>query len=92
MFDDLTFTVNKKATVAPSNKIAGWIMRTFKTSEKKPMMTVFRALTLPIEDYHWVLISLLNAGKLGKLACIDSVKDQTNWERLKTKLNPLGRR
>ena len=51
MSADANFDVHIGEICSKGKSMAGWIMRTFSTRETVPMITLFRALVLPIMEY-----------------------------------------
>ncbi|KAK8749728.1 hypothetical protein OTU49_015503, partial [Cherax quadricarinatus] len=90
MSEDLTFKDHNSATIARAKKMIGWIMRTFKTRDAKPMMILFKSLVLSRLEYCCTLTSPFKAGEIADLesvqrsftARISSVKHLNYWERL----------
>lgn len=56
ILDHLTFEEHNKGTVI-SAKMAGWVLRIFKSRETNPMMTLFKALLPSQQEYCCVLTS-----------------------------------
>ncbi|TOF84806.1 hypothetical protein CGJ15_26030, partial [Vibrio parahaemolyticus] len=67
MSEDLTFKDHNIVSIASARKMTGWIMRTFKTREAKPMMTLFRSLVLSRLEYCCTLTAPFKAGEIADL-------------------------
>ena len=91
MSNDATFTKQMQEMVTKANRQAGWIMRTFKTRDPSCMVTLFKAMVLPILEY---CSQLWSPNKLGEIRKIEAVQrsftfrvsgmsNLSYWERLK---------
>ena len=49
--NDLTFTVHIENTIAASNKLVGWAMRSFRRRSKRVMLTIWKSLIQSKMDY-----------------------------------------
>ena len=73
-----------------TNKLIGWVLRTFRSRSRKLMMTVWRSLIQPKLDYYSQLWSPTDATTIGLLedtqrhftARIHGMRDKDYWERL----------
>ena len=52
---DGNFDDQLKVKIAKCNKMSGYILRTFRTREPEPMMSLFKALVIPIMDYGSII-------------------------------------
>ena len=74
-----------------ASQTSAWVLRTFSTRERLPLMTLFKALIRPKIDYCcpvWTTtkkgdICMLESVQRSFTARIWSLKDMTYWERLK---------
>ena len=77
-------------TISKAKKITGWAMRSFKTRKKLPMLTLLRALIIPIMEYCCQLWNPAQIGLIRQLESIqrtftywiDGMRDKDYWERL----------
>ena len=101
MSDDLSFNEHNTIKAASVRKLVGWMLRTFRTRDTLPMMTLFKLLVLSRIEYCSVLTSPYMKGEIETLesiqrsftAHISSVKHLDYWERLQSlKLYSLERR
>nr|XP_053656082.1 uncharacterized protein LOC128704893 [Cherax quadricarinatus] len=91
MSEDLTFKDHNIVSIASARKMTGWIMRTFKTREAKPMMTLFRSLVLSRLEYCCTLTAPFKAGEIADLENVQrtfmpritEIKHLNYWERLR---------
>ena len=96
-----SFKKNIEELVKKAKERLGWIFRVFVTREAKPMLTLYRALVLPILEY---CSQLWHPSEVGICRCLEAVQrsftsrlagmQQLNyWERLRElKLYSLERR
>ena len=84
-----------------SKRLAGWVLRTFRSREAKVMLILFKALVLPHLEYSCQLWSPVTAGNIGKLEAVQrnftskiwGMENFNYWERLeKLNLYSLERR
>ena len=68
--NDAKFDQNIEEVCKKSRRQAGWILRTFKTREPEAMLTLYRALVLPIAEYCCQLWSPTAIGKIKELESI----------------------
>lgn len=101
MSDDCTFSEHISKVVKSAKKTCSWILRTFNTRAKPLMMTLWKALVLPIMDYCSQLWNPASTGDIQTLEMvqrsfirkIDSVKHLDYWQQLqKLRLYSLQRR
>ena len=95
------FSEHIEAVKVKGKQMAGWILRTFKTREAKPMMTLFKSLVLPLMEYCCILWSPGTLSKVRELESaqryftskIAGIGNLNYWERLEhLKLYSLERR
>ena len=98
---DGTFSVHITNTAKKARNQAGWILRTFRTRETFPMLTLFKSLVLPLLEYCCQLWSPWKVGEKQALEAIQrsytskitSVKHLDYWKRLQAlELYSLERR
>ena len=98
---DLSFRVHIDKMIKQTNKLTGWVFRTFRTRSVKVMMTVWRSLIQPRLDYCSQLWSPADATTINNLEDIQrhftsrvaGMKNWEYWERLnKLKLYSQERR
>ena len=99
--EDATFT-NQIERVAQSAKLkCGWILRTFKTRARLPMITLWKSLVQPIPDYCSQLWAPSTPGQILSLEMvfrtylrkISGLQHLSYWEQLKElKLYSIQRR
>ncbi len=90
MSSDLTFSEHNSTKATAVRKLVGWILRTFRTRDTMPMMTLFKSLVLSRIEYCSVLTSPYKQGEIGELeqiqksftAHISPVKHLDYWQRL----------
>lgn len=91
MSENMSFKVHNQAKAAAAKKLSGWILRTFKTREAGPMLTLFKSLVIPRLEYCSALTSPAMAGDINDLESVQrsftfhitSVKHLDYWDRLK---------
>ena len=79
-------------TTKKARSQVGWILRTFKTRDPLPMLTLYKSLVLPLLEYCCQLWSPWKVGEKQPLEAvqrsftnkISTVKHLDYWERLKT--------
>ena len=89
--NDGKFDQNIGEICRKSRRQAGWILRTFKTREPLAMLTLYRALVLPIAEYCCQLWSPAAIGMIKELegiqrtftSIIRGMEHLTYWDRLK---------
>lgn len=64
MFGDFFLSEYNKLIVTSSAKMVGWVLRTFKTREGKPLITLLKALVLSKLEYCCVLTLPFKAGDI----------------------------
>ena len=99
--NDCMFNLHINTIAKRARGQSGWILRTFKTRDKLPMLTLFKSLVIPTLDY---CCQLWNPWKTGEKQILEAVQrsftskiytvEKYNyWERLeKFKLYSLERR
>ena len=99
--NDATFSEHISERIASVRTKIGWVLRTFRTRERLPMLTLWKQLILCDLDY---CSQLWNPSKIGDiqalellqrayLRCIDGIQGLNYWEQLKElKLYSLERR
>ena len=101
MSDTCLFDKQIGKVIEKGNNIMSWILRTFKTRLRNPMLLLFKALVLPIIEYCSVLWSPNNVGHIQKLEAlqwsfirkITGTSNKNYWEcLLNLKLYSLQRR
>ena len=88
---DLSFGTHIDKMRKQTNKLIGWVFRTFRTRSKKVMMTVWRSLIQPRLDYCSQLWSPSDATTINMLediqrhfsSRVSGMKDRDYWDRLK---------
>ena len=98
--DDCTFKDHISSTIEKARNMVSWILRTFKTRNPTPMLTLFKMLVLPILEYCSVLWSPLDIGSIRSLEEIQrsflrkiKCDGDDYWDRLASlKLFSLERR
>ena len=91
MSEDLTFKEHNATKLAAVRKLVGWILRTFKTRDTMPMVTLFKSLVLSRIEYCSVLTSPFKEGEIAALeqiqksftAHIKPIKHLDYWQRLR---------
>jgi exonuclease III len=95
-FSDHLIEIASKA-----RKQMGWVLRTFKTRDTLPMLTLFRSLVVPLLEYCCQLWNPHKVGEIQRLEAVQrtftskitDVKHLNYWQRLKAlKLYSLQRR
>ena len=89
--DDASFGCHINEVVAKARRNMGWILRTFRTREAHTLITLFKALILPIVEYCCQLWSPTNIGQIRKLegvqrtytSRIQGMNTMDYWQRLK---------
>ena len=101
MSDNATFKEHIILKATSMRSTMGWILRTFRTREALPLLTLWKALVLSIHDYCSQLWNPSSVGEIQSLEMvqyhftkkISSVRDLLYWERLsQLKLYSLQRR
>ena len=99
--DDATFTEHITRTAKSASLMCGWILRTFKTRERLPLITLWKALVSPVLDYCSQLWSPSTPGLIQSLETVQSsffkkivgLYSLDYWEQLKSlKMSSLQRR
>ena len=88
---DARFTEHIHEIVKKCRKQTGWILRSFKTREVSPMLTLYKSLVLPIAEYCSQLWSPSALGQVRMLegiqrtftSRINGLQDLNYWDRLK---------
>lgn len=95
------FSEHISMAVSKARQKMGWILRTFRTREREPMMTLYKALVRPLTEY---CCQLWNPYKIGEIQALESVqrsftarisdlKNVNYWNRLSAlKIYSLQRR
>ena len=101
MSSDLTFKDHLEIMITKCKQLMGWVLRTFKTRDKLPMLTLWKTLLLSRLDYCSQLWSPTQIGEMQKIeglqrtftSYIKDGKDLNYWERLEhLKLYSVERR
>jgi hypothetical protein len=101
MSNDCLFKVQIHAVIEKAKNIISWILRSFKSRTFTTMMTLYKALVIPILEYCSVLWSPMAVGLIQKLESIqwsflrkiNGRKGKNYWECLKDmKVYSLQRR
>ena len=101
MQDDANFNLHYEVTNNKARKIMGQIMRSFKSRDPKTMLTLWKALIVPITDYCSVLTSPYKQKDIEKLESLQRAftnkielgNHMNYWKRLEyLKLYSLERR
>ena len=96
-----SFTNQIENMCCKSKRLAGWVLRTFRTREAKVMIVLFKALVLPQLEYSCQLWSPVTLGNIRKLEAVQrnftskiwGMEGKNYWERLKElKMYSLERR
>ena len=99
--DDCRFRTQIATVVSKVKRVTGWILRTFETRERLPLLTLWKSLILPILDYCVQLWCPIEKGHIQDIENLQrsftrqilGLRDQDYWQRLKTlKLYSLQRR
>ena len=99
--DDATFTEHITRTVKAANLKCGWILRTFKTRDRLPLITLWKSLVAPVLDYCSQLWSPSTPGLIQSLETVQSsffnkiagLSSLDYWEQLQVlKMYSLQRR
>ena len=88
--DDATFSQYIEEKINKMKSKIGWVLRTFRTREPKPMLTLWKSLILSEHDY---CSQLWNPQRKGKIQSLDqiqhsflkkihTVSDLTYWDQL----------
>ena len=91
MSANLTFTEHISKVSKTCKRLVYWILRTFKTRNKKPLITLYNSLVLPRLDYCSQLFSphkqlewkLMESVQRTLTSKISELSDQNYWQRLK---------
>ena len=89
---DATFSTHISALITSANLKCGWILRTFKTRDRLPLLTLWKSLVAPIIDYCCQLWSPSSLGTIQKLEGVlhsylrkvSGLERLDYWEQLKT--------
>ena len=101
MSDNALFSEHIANVVQSANLKCGWVLRTFKTRNRLPLLTLWRSLVLPIVDYCsqlWSpskpgLIQMIEMVQVNFLKKIKDIPKLDYWEQLKfLKMYSLQRR
>lgn len=99
--NDATFSLHITNIVKKARGQMGWILRTFKTRDHFPMLTLYKSLVIPLLEYCCQLWSPWRPGDIQALESvqrsftyrISTVKDLNYWGRINSlKLYSLERR
>ena len=88
---DACFTEHISNVCTASGLKCGWILRTFKTRERKPLLTLWKSLVQPILDYCCQLWSPAAVGQIQRLESVqmsylkkvEGMSTYDYWEQLK---------
>ena len=91
MTDDASFDYHITQIAEKAKHMTSWILRTFKTRESLPMLTLWKSLVIPILEYCSVLWSPSTVGNIQRLemlqwSFIRKIVDRKNrnyWDLLK---------
>ena len=91
MSSDGSFSVHIAETCTAASLKSGWILRTFKTRERFPLITLWKSLVQPILDYCCQLWSPAAVGQIQRIEMvqvsyfnkIQGVNAHDYWEQLK---------
>ena len=91
MSSNLNFSDHINSIEIKCRQIIGFVLRTFKTREILPMMTLWKSLILSRLDYCSQLWSPFKSGEVQKLeglqrtftSYLNDIKDSNYWDRLK---------
>ena len=101
MCNDTSFHDHIARLTTQSRRLVAWVLRTIKTRQQEPMMTLWKSFILSRLDYCSQLWSPYNVREITELEAaqrnftrkIDSMQHTTYWDRLKMlKLYSLERR
>ena len=67
MSNDCTFKAHINNIIESAKRFSSWILRTFKTREKLPLITLFKSLGRPILEYGSVLWAPVAKGDIQRL-------------------------
>ena len=99
--NDATFTEHITSTAKKARGQLGWILRTFRTRDPLPMMTLYKSLVVPLLEYCCQLWSPHRPGDIQTIEAVQrtftyritSLRNLNYWERLQSlKLYSLERR
>ena len=99
--NDATFSLHITNTVKKARGQLGWILRTFKTRDPIPMLTLYKSLVVPLLEYCCQLWSPWKPGDIQALESVQrsftyrlsTVRHLNYWGRINTlKLYSLERR
>ena len=90
MSSDASFTAHIHQVAATARKYAGWVLRTFNTRERTPLLTLWKSLIIPRLDYCSQLwcphkaseIQLLENIQRSFTAKVNGMSNLNYWERL----------
>ena len=88
---DLSFKLQVEKSVAAASKLAGWGLRTFRRRSLSTMKAIWQSLVQPKLDYCSQLWSPSDQESINRiesvqrhfLSCIDSLKGESYWEKLR---------
>ena len=91
MSDSLKFDNHIREVAAKGRQRVGWMLRVFQTRERRPLMTLYRSLVLPILEYCCQLWSPHSVGMMRKLEAVQrtftyrirGLSELNYWERLR---------
>ena len=92
MSNDASFKEHINSIIKTAKNKMGWILRTFRTRDKKSMLTLWKSLVRPILDYCCQLWSPVEKGAIRDIESlqrtftskINEVKHLNYWARLRT--------
>ncbi len=98
MSDNAVFRQHIHEVATASHKMAGWILRTFKTRETKCLLLLWKALVIPKLEYCCHLWSPMRIGDFQEIEmvqrnftrCISYVSHLDYWERLQTPVTSIS--
>ena len=67
MSNDCSFKVHIDNVIETAKRISSWILRTFRTREITPMLTLYKSLVRPILEYGSALWAPIAKGKIQRL-------------------------
>lgn len=89
---DGTFTTHINNVTKKARSQSGWVLRTFQTRDKFPMMTLYKSLIVPLLEYSCQLWSPWKVGEKQQLEAVQrsftskiiDCRKLNYWERLKS--------
>ena len=101
MSDDNKFNKQIDQVITKAKNMASWILRTFRTRARVPMLTLYKSLVLPILEYCSVLWCPLSVGNKQKIEAVQwsflrkitGTRNMNYWQTLhELKIYSLERR